>query len=140
MPSALRNSRRPDTTGAKSKVGRVALISLVGTALLTALLFLAAAICLHNDATGWFLPLSAYLCCAVSSFPVGCFAAKAVGKSGLLCGLAASLPLCLLLLILCLALYGSVGSGFLIGAALILLCGALGGFAILNHRHKRRYR
>ena len=117
-----------------------ALIALSGMALLTGSLFLAAAVCLHRDVPDRVLPLAAYLCCAVSAFPVGCAAARAVGKSGLLCGLLSALPLCVLLLVLCLVLYGSVGAGYLIGCALLLFFGALGGVTVLNLRHRRRYR
>ena len=109
MPAKVGNRRRTERSAGKSGLGRLALVSLSGMALLTGLLFLAAVICLRRDASGWALPLAAYLCCAVSAFPVGCFAAKAVGKSGLLCGLLCALPLCILLLILCLALYGRHG-------------------------------
>ena len=140
MPAKVGNRRRTERSAGKSGLGRLALVSLSGMALLTGLLFLAAVICLRRDASGWALPLAAYLCCAVSAFPVGCFAAKAVGKSGLLCGLLCALPLCILLLILCLALYGSVGTGFLIGCALLLFFGALGGVVMLNLRHKRHYK
>ncbi len=133
--------RKPDRPAGRTKLGKLAFASLIGMALLTGLLFLTAWICLRSDASsGWTLQFAAYLCCAVSAFPVGCFAAKAVGRSGLLCGLLAALPLCILLLILCFALYGSVGAGFLIGAVLILFFGACGGIAALNIRRKRRYR
>jgi putative membrane protein (TIGR04086 family) len=140
MRAKVGNKRRPEHTANKSVFGRAALISLSGMALLTGLLFLAAAICLHRDASGWMLPAAAYLCCAASAFPVGCFAAKAVGKSGLLCGLLCALPLCILLLILSIALHGTVGTGFLIGCALLLFFGASGGVTVLNLRRKRRYR
>ena len=140
MAANVGNRRKSDRSNGKYKFKQPALISLCGMTLLTGLLFLTAVICLQKDASGPVLTLAAYLCCAVSAFPVGCFAAKAVGKSGLLCGLVCALPLCVLLLILCLALYGSVGTGFLIGCALLLLFGALGGIMILNLRRKRRYR
>ncbi len=136
---AVRRRRTEQITG-RSKFGKILPASGIGMGLLTGLLFLAAAICLRQNASGWLLPLCAYLCCAVSAFSAGCIAAKRVGKSGLLCGLLASLPLCLLLLILCLALYGAVGPGFFIGSALILFFGALGGIAALNLRRKKRYR
>lgn len=140
MAAKVGSRRKAEHADSKTKLGKLALASLSGMLLLTGLLFLSAVISLQRDASGWVLPLEAYLCCAVSAFPAGCFAAKAVGKSGLLCGLAAALPLCLLLLILCLALYGSVGIGFLIGSALLLVFGALGGIVILNLRHRKRYR
>ena len=140
MTGKAGKSRRPERSDGKTKIVRLVLTAAAGAALLTCLLFLAAAVCLHTDASGWALPLSAYLCCAVSAFPIGCIAAKTVGKSGLLCGLLASLPQCLLLLILCLSMYGSVGSGFPVGTALLLLFGALGGIAARNVRRKKRYR
>lgn len=140
MAAKVGTGRRPERSAGKAKFAGLAFASLIGMVLLTALLFLAAFVCLRTDASDRVLPLSAYLCCAVSAFPAGCLAAKSVGKSGLLCGLFAAVPLCLLLLILCLALYGSVGTGFLIGCALLLFFGALGGIAVLNLRHKRRYR
>ena len=140
MPAKVGNRRRTERSDGKTRLGKLAMISLSGMALLTGLLFLAAVICLHRDVSERMLPLAAYLCCVVSAFPVACVAAKAVGKSGLLCGLLSALPPCVLLLILCLALHGSVGSGYLIGCALLLFFGALGGIAALNLRRRRRYR
>ena len=140
MAAKVGNRRRTERSDGKYTFKKPALISLCGMALLTGLLFLAAVICLQKDVSGTVLTPAAYLCCAVSAFPVGCFAAKAVGRSGLLCGLVCALPLCVLLLILCLALYGSVGTGFLIGCALLLCFGALGGVAAMNLKHRRRYR
>ena len=140
MAAKVANKRRAERSDSKTALGRLLIVSLAGMALLTGLLFLAAAICLRKDASGWMLPLSAYLCCALSAFPAGCFAAKAVGSNALLCGLLCALPLCVLLLVLSLALYGTLGTGFLIGSALLLFFGALGGITVSNLRHKRRYR
>lgn len=132
--------RRTERSARRTKLGTLALISLGGMLLFIGLLFLAAFICLRRDASGWFLPLCAYACCAVSAFPVGYITAKYIGKSGLLCGLLSSLPLCILLLILCLSLYGTAGSGLLIGTALMLLSGTFGGVTALHLRHRKRYR
>ena len=140
MAAKIGTKRRPEHAAGRAKLTGLVLSSAAGTALLTGSLFLAAFVCLQKDASGWALRLSAYLCCALSALTAGCFAAKSVGKSGLLCGLLAAVPLCILLLILCLAMYGTVGKGFSIGSALMLFFGALGGIGILNIRHKRRYK
>ena len=119
MAERVGNKKRAEPFSGKMKLKKPALIALAGAALLTGLLFLAAVICVRCDASGWMLPVAAYLCCAASAFPVGFFTARSVGKSGLICGLLSALPQCILLLCLCLALYG---------------------IAALNLRHKRRFR
>ena len=140
MTSALNNKRTAERSDGKRMIKKVAAAAGIGAVLFMCLMFLVSFICLRMDTFGWILPAAAYLCCVLSAFPCGCIASRSVGKSGMLCGLLSSIPLCVLLLILCLALYGSVASGYWIAVGLSLSFGALGGIAALNIRRKRRYR
>lgn len=132
--------RKQDRSGSKTMLAKIALSSGIGLALFASLLLLAAVVCLRIDNAAWIVPLSAFLCCAAAAFPTGCIAARSVGKSGMLCGLLATLPTALFLLILCLSLNGTIGSGYWIGIALILCFGALGGISALNFPRRKRYR
>ena len=131
-------TQRRERSVLSTKAGKIAISSVLGIVMLTALFLIASLICLHKNASGFVLQAAAYACSAVSSFFAGVVAAKAIGRSGLVYGSLASLPICIFLLILCVSMYGSVGYGYMIASALMLLSGASGGIAALNLRRRRR--
>lgn len=123
-----------------STIRLLCVVGAVGMLLLGLLLCVSAAVSLRMDADASVLRLSAYACCALSALVIGLIAGKTVGKNAPLSGLLAALPQALLLLILCLALYKGVGTGFLIACVAIPVCGAAGGLASVRRRRRQRYR
>lgn len=123
-----------------SAIRSLCVVGAVGVLLLGLLLCASAAVCLRTDADTSVLRPCAYACCAFSALATGLIAGKTVGKNAPLSGLLAALPQVLLLLILCLALYKGVGTGFLIACVAIPLCGAAGGLGSVRLRRRRRYR
>ena len=133
--------RRTETKRTSKPLIRVAIITVSGMMLLTALLFLTAFLALQKDWSGKSLTASAYICCTVSAFLCGFFGARTAESRKALFGIISSLPTLLLLAALCFAFYGKVGSGFAVCSILIPLFAALGSvLAVRRKKTKRKYK
>lgn len=122
------------------KVIKVLIASAVGIVLTVCLLLLSSVLVLRNDLPESIQTVFAFFSCLVSSFLAGFIAGKALQKSGIVYGTVSTLPICLFLMILCAAFYGSVGGKYALCSLLMLVFGAIGGICAVNLRPKRRYR
>ena len=132
--------RRSPSSGIASTAARVGLFAAVGAVLWTALMFLAAFLALQNDWNSTALTACAYVCCALAAFLCSFLCAKSVQKRKALLGIASSLPILLLILVMCIVLYGKTGVGFGIACLLVLCFSALGGFLAVRRKTKKRYK
>ena len=119
---------------------RVGLMSGFGLILLTGFLFLASWIALRNDWSTAILPAAAYICCGLSAFLCSFVCAKSISARKALFGILCTLPILILLLILCLTLYGKIGTGFAIAALVVLASAALGSIVAVRRKTKKTYK
>ena len=132
--------RHSPSSGIASTAARVGLFAAVGAVLWTALMFFAAFLALQNDWNGTALTVCAYICCALAAFLCSFLCAKTVQRRKALFGMTSALPILLLILILCIVLYGKTGVGFGIACLLVLCFSALGGFLAVKRKSKKRYK
>ena len=122
------------------KALKVLIASVIGIALTVGALLLSCALALRNDLSGMILMILAFVSCLVPSFIAGFIAGKAIRKSGILYGALSAVPMCLFLIVLCAAFYGSLGGKLALCSVCMLLLGATGGICAVNTHRKRRYR
>ena len=123
-----------------SAIVHVIIFSVIGAALWTAMLFLAAFLALQKDWNSTALTVSAYVCCALSAFACSFCCAKSAPERKALQGILSALPTLLLLAVLCLTMHNGIGGGFGVACLLIILCAALGGLLAIRRKTKKRYK
>lgn len=119
---------------------RVMIAAFCGILLMSGFFLLSASLILKNDLSE---PIPQVLSCLSCLFPAlisGWIAGKLLRKNGLAFGSVSTLPICLVLLCLCAAFYGSVSVKYAIVFVLSLLLGGLGGILAVNTKRKRRYK
>lgn len=122
------------------KAIKILIASAVGIALSVGALLLSCALVLRNDLSGTVPILLAFASFVISSFIAGFISGKTIRRNGIVYGALSAMPMCLFLLILCAAFYGSLGGKLALCSVCMLVFGASGGICAVNIRQKRRYR
>lgn len=130
-------AKRRREQGGNTQTARILLKSLaVGLACMAVFLSVASVLSCSMDINQKLIPAVALFAAAVSAFAGGLYAAKKIGRRGLISGALSQIGLFLCLAVIASLLTRSVSLWILVPLAVIILFGALGGLTAVNTKRR----
>ncbi len=138
--SVKKSRRGKEDSGRKKAVLTVLKGSAVGTVLFFLLLLFASRAMLRFDLDSNLLAVFAFTAIALAAFVSGFAAVRPTRKKGVPMGALSVMPILVVIAVATAIASGSLGHNMLIAAAVMVVCGALGGIAAVNAKRKKSRR